>query len=234
MTSCFSKLAVGFFPSKDATLTNDPAVVITRYSSTDFEEDVFARGSDGQLWAMWRHYINGSSGFTGWVNFGAPRGMTVASDPVVVSYNTASNDVHEDLFAPVHVSASVACLRISAGGRRRHRPSPARPCRGSAGTPGYMAPEQARGQDVDQRADVYSLGVLLAEMALGERPQAELLSDTPPSGSTLRKCADLRNLPRALRSLIERCTDIEPACRPEHAGALLQEIQQLVGQDGAG
>jgi serine/threonine protein kinase len=105
---------------------------------------------------------------------------------------------------------------------------------GSAGTPGYMAPEQERGLDVDQRADVYSLGVLLAEMALGKRPPAELVSDIPPSGSTLRKCDDLRHLPRALRSLIERCTDIEPAHRPEHAGDLLETFQELVGQDGAG
>jgi hypothetical protein len=104
---------------------------------------------------------------------------------------------------------------------------------GSAGTPGYMAPEQARGWDVDQRADVYSLGVLLAEMTLGALPQAELLSDTSLTGSTLRKCAGLQQLPRGLRSLIERCTDFEPAHRPEHAGALLQEFQQLAGQGGA-
>jgi serine/threonine protein kinase len=97
-----------------------------------------------------------------------------------------------------------------------------------------MAPEQARGRDVDQRADVYALGVLLAEMTLGERPQAELLSDPTPAGSTVRKCAALKHLPRALRSFIERCTDFDPAHRPEHADALLQEFQQLVGQDGAG
>jgi hypothetical protein len=105
---------------------------------------------------------------------------------------------------------------------------------GSAGTPGYMAPEQARGWDVDQRADVYSLGILLAEMTLGERPQAELLSDTSPTGSTLRKCAVLKHLPRGLRSLIERCTDFDPSRRPENAGALLQEFQQLVRQGGTG
>jgi serine/threonine protein kinase len=104
----------------------------------------------------------------------------------------------------------------------------------SAGTPGYMAPEQARGREVDQRADVYSLGVLLAEMALSERPQADLPGDMTTTGSTLRKCAGLRQLPRGLRSLIERCTDVEPARRPEHASAVAEEFQQLVGQDGEG
>jgi serine/threonine protein kinase len=102
-----------------------------------------------------------------------------------------------------------------------------------AGTPGYMAPEQARGLDAREPADVYALGILLAELALGERPGAELPPAGPdgvtPSGSTLRKCRALDRLPAGLRALIHRCTDADPEHRPGDAGELLREFVALPG-----
>jgi serine/threonine protein kinase len=101
-----------------------------------------------------------------------------------------------------------------------------------AGTPGYMAPEQARGQHAHAAADVYALGILLAELALGERPKAELApaaaDGTIPPGSTVKKCPSLNRLPAGLRSLIQRCTDADPERRPEDAGAVLREFTGLV------
>jgi serine/threonine protein kinase len=100
-----------------------------------------------------------------------------------------------------------------------------------------MAPEQAAGQDAREPADVYALGVLLAELALGGRPKAELpppgADGRVPPGSTLRKWAALNRLPAGLRALILRCTDVLPERRPPDADAVLREFRGLAGPPAA-
>jgi serine/threonine protein kinase len=100
---------------------------------------------------------------------------------------------------------------------------------GAAGTPGYMAPEQARGQEVGKTADVYALGVLLAELALGERPRTGSPYEAPTTGSTLQN-KSLEKLPKDLRSFIQRCTAVAPDSRPEDAAVLRQTFAELCAQ----
>jgi len=86
------------------------------------------------------------------------------------------------------------------------------------GTPDYISPEQARGRDVDPRADVYSLGVVAFEMLTGRLPfvadngadmMAMHLAAEPEPPSRLRQ-----TLPPAVDSLILRMLAKEPAARP--------------------
>jgi TolB-like protein/Flp pilus assembly protein TadD/predicted Ser/Thr protein kinase len=85
------------------------------------------------------------------------------------------------------------------------------------GTVPYMSPEQVSGLRVDHRTDIFSLGVLLYEMATGRRPfqgrssvelASAILRDTPPPLEESRS-----DLPDGLRRIIARCLEKEPADR---------------------
>ena len=99
------------------------------------------------------------------------------------------------------------------------------------GTPAYMSPEQTSGRPLDQRTDIFSIGVLLHEMATGRRPfegssSAELVSailrDTPPSVTELRP-----NLPGDLARIVRRCLEKDPRHRLQTARDVSNEFRDL-------
>jgi eukaryotic-like serine/threonine-protein kinase len=99
------------------------------------------------------------------------------------------------------------------------------------GTAPYMSPEQVRGQALDQRTDIFSLGVILFEMATGRRPfQGEkaadlissILKDTPASITQLNP-----GLPRELGRVIRRCLEKDPGRRYQSARDIRNELEDL-------
>jgi serine/threonine protein kinase len=106
------------------------------------------------------------------------------------------------------------------------------------GTAPYMSPEQVSGLEVDHRTDIFSLGVVLYEMATGTRPfqgpnAAALLSailrDSAPAVTDVRP-----DLPRELDWLISRCLEKDRKLRTQSASEVRDELAALRRQSSSG
>ncbi|KAB2899521.1 MAG: tetratricopeptide repeat protein [Kofleriaceae bacterium] len=95
------------------------------------------------------------------------------------------------------------------------------------GTPGYMAPEQARGDDVDARADQYSFCISLWEGLHGERPNdADTRTASRPSADNLPpRPAERRHAPRWLLDAVSRGFSANPDQRWPSLAALIDHIE---------
>ena len=99
------------------------------------------------------------------------------------------------------------------------------------GTPAYMSPEQARGEKVDGRSDLFSLGCVLYRLCTGVMPfrgdttMALLMSlgmDHPKTAHELNA-----DVPEALSDLVMRLLEKEPAKRPQSAREVVAAIQAI-------
>jgi WD40 repeat protein len=86
------------------------------------------------------------------------------------------------------------------------------------GTPAYMAPEQRRGEQVDQRADVFAIGAMLWELCAGQR-------QLPGSADDRHRLLHRVGIDRDLATIIDKALDPVPRRRYADAGALAADLK---------
>ena len=99
------------------------------------------------------------------------------------------------------------------------------------GTVSYMSPEQAEGKPIDERSDIFSLGIVFYEMLTGQRPfhgdtpastLSAIIKDTPQSASELKP-----SIPRDLAKLLRRCLAKDPERRFQTCKDVRNELEDL-------
>ncbi len=154
-----------------------------------------------------------------------------------VAYAHAAGIVHRDLKSsnivltpegrPKVLDFGLALRMPSEGGERSDSTATSEP--GVAGTPQYMSPESLRGDSSNPRSDVWSLGIVLYEMATGRRPYdkgnrfelaADVLSDAPVEVP--------RTVAPPLAAVIKRCLAKRAAQRYGQAGEVRAALEALV------
>src|SRR5262249_12955329 len=124
-----------------------------------------------------------------------------------------------------------AAARESVSGQQ-HNPDFTLTQTGAAvGTAGYMSPEQIRGEPLDARTDLFSFGLVLYEMATGQRAfkgetgaelQEAILSNVPVPARQLNP-----KVPAALEHIINRAIEKDQVARYQSAAEICADLQSL-------
>ena len=150
---------------------------------------------------------------------GRPRGLVhaeISPSAIIVARNG-----HAKLTEPSVTNLGDVMLRSTNGGRR--------------GILGYAAPEQLRGQLIDPRTDIFSLGVVMAELIAGRALHDEGQVDLQSLSKTIGRIAVGRtDLPDRLVQLLQQMTRLDVASRTASAEQLAHELREVLVTLGAG
>jgi eukaryotic-like serine/threonine-protein kinase len=106
------------------------------------------------------------------------------------------------------------------------------------GTVAYMSPEQAEGRETNARSDIFSLGIVLFELATGERPfkgttdletLASIVKESAPAATSVKSM-----IPAELARIIRRCLAKDPRRRYQTAADIRNDLADLQQELAAG
>jgi serine/threonine-protein kinase len=109
----------------------------------------------------------------------------------------------------------------------------------AVGTPGYISPEQVRGDEMDHRSDLYSVGVILFELLTGRLPftAAEtmdvLLAHATQPAPSFSEIGASTWVPPAIEAVVQRCLAKNPGDRPANARELAEQFEAALATDGS-
>ena len=96
------------------------------------------------------------------------------------------------------------------------------------GTGAYMSPEQVRGESLDARSDIFSLGIVLYEMATGAHPFAGATTGVVLDGILNRAPDPTRHIPPRFRPIVAKCLEKDRQLRYQTAAELRADLKRLM------
>jgi serine/threonine-protein kinase len=103
------------------------------------------------------------------------------------------------------------------------------------GTPGYISPEQARGEELDHRSDLYSVGVIAYELLSGQLPFQRsspidmMVAHATEIPATFKEMGLRSWVPRVIEEVVLSCLEKQPDQRPQSAHDLLESYRAALG-----